>query len=123
MSVKRRDRKNRILRDEETQCKDGKYRFTFYEYEKQKCFYSWRLERTVPLLQGKRECIALRDKEEKLRRSKDRGLAYQGDGMTVLELVDKYTLQKWGVKHTTQAGYRTVLNILKKDAFGAKRID
>lgn len=123
MSVKRRDKKNRILRDGETQCKDGKYRFTFYENGKQKCFYSWRLERTDPLPQGKRDCVALRDKEEELRKSKDRGLAYQGDGMTVLELADKYTLQKRGVKHTTQAGYRTVLNILKDDPFGAKRID
>lgn len=43
--------------------------------------------------------------------------------MTVLELVDKYTFQKRGIKHTTQAGYRTVLNILKNDPFGAKRID
>ncbi|MCM1252404.1 MAG: site-specific integrase [Clostridium sp.] len=123
MSMKRRDKKGRILRDGETQCKDGRYRFTFYENGRQKCFYSWKLERTDPLPPDKRECIALRDKEKELRQSKERGLAYQGDGMTVLELVDKYTLQKRGVKHTTQAGYRTVLNILENDPFGAKRID
>lgn len=123
MSIKRRDKKNRILRDGETQCKDDKYRFTFYENGKQKCFYGWRLERTAPLPPGKRECMALRDKEEELRKSKDRGLACQGDGMTDPELMDKYTLQKRGIKHTTQAGYRTVLNILKNDPFGAKRID
>ena len=123
MSVKRRDKKNRILRDGETQCKDGRYRFTFYDNGKQKCFYSWKLERTDPLPPDKRECVALRDKEKELRQSKERGFAYQGDGMTVLELVDKYILQKRGVKHTTQAGYRTVLNILENDPFGAKRID
>ena len=123
MSVKRKDKKNRILKDGETQCKDGRYRFTFYENGKQKCFYSWKLERTDSLPQGKRECIALRDKEEELRKSKDRGLAYQGDGMTVLELANKYTMQKRGVKHTTQAGYRTVLRILENDPFGEKRID
>ena len=123
MSVKRRDKKNRILRDGETQCKDGRYRFTFYDNGKQKCFYSWKLERTDPLPPDKRECVALRDKEKELWQSKERGFAYQGDGMTVLELVDKYTLQKRGVKHTTQAGYRTVLNILENDPFGEKRID
>ena len=123
MSVKRRDKKNRILRDGETQCRDGRYRFTFYDNGKQKCFYSWKLERTDPLPPDKRECVALRDKEKELWQSKERGFAYQGDGMTVLELVDKYTLQKRGVKHTTQAGYRTVLNILENDPFGAKRID
>lgn len=123
MGVKRRDRKNRILKDGETQGRDGRYRFTFYEKGKQKCFYSWRLERTDPLPPGKRECTALRDKEDELRKSKDRGIAYQGGGMTVLELADRYTLQKKGVKHTTQAGYRTVLNILRDDPFGAERID
>lgn len=123
MSIKRRDHKNRILKDGENQCKDGRYRFTFYENGKQKCFYSWKLERTDILPAGKRECMALRDKEEELRRTRDRGLAYQGEGMSVLELVNKYTIQKRGVKHTTQAGYRTVIKILEKDPFGAKRID
>lgn len=123
MSVKRRDKKHRILRDGETQCKDGRYRFTFYENGKQKCFYSWKLERTDPLPSGKRDCIALRDKENELRQAKDRGLAYQGDGMTVSELVEKYIRQKRGVRHTTYAGYKTVQNILAKDPFGAKRID
>ena len=123
MSIKRRDSRNRILKDGETQCKDGKYRFTYYEHGKQKCFYSWKLERTDPLPQGKRECLALRDKEEELRVSQYKGIAYQAEGMTVLELVNKYTMQKRGVKHTTQAGYRTVLNLLEKDPFGARRID
>ena len=123
MSIKRRDKKNRILKDGETQCKDGKYRFTYYEHGKQKCFYSWKLERTDPLPQGKRECLALRDKEEELRISQYKGIAYQAEGVTVLELANKYTMQKRGVKHTTQAGYRTVLNLLEKDPFGAKRID
>lgn len=123
MSVKRRDKKNRILKDGETQCKDGKYRFTYYEHGKQKCFYSWKLEKTDPLPQGKRECIALRDKEEELRITQYKGIAYQAEGMTVLELAKRYTMQKRGVKHTTKAGYQTVLNLLEKDPFGARRID
>lgn len=95
----------------------------FMTMESRNVFTVGKLERTDPLPPDKRECIALRDKEKELRQSKERGFAYQGDGMTVLELVDKYTLQKRGVKHTTQAGYRTVLNILENDPFGAKRID
>lgn len=123
MSIKRRDSKNRILKDGETQCKDGKYRFTYYEHGKQKCFYSWKLEKTDPLPQGKRECIALRDKEAELRITQYKGIAYQAEGMTVLELAKKYTMQKRGVKHTTKTGYQTVLNLLEKDPFGARRID
>ena len=123
MSVKRRDSKNRILRDRESQMKDGRYCYTFYECGKQKRLYSWRLERTDKLPSGKRECVALRDQIAELNKAKDKGLAFHADGMTVYELADKYTLTRRDVKHTTQAGYRTVLNILKKDDFGKKRID
>lgn len=123
MSLKRRDNKNRILRDRESQCKDGRYRYTYYVSGKQKCLYSWKLERTDRLPKGKRECIALRDQIAKLNKVQSQGIAYHGGGMTVLELVDKYTLQKKGVRYTTQVGYRTVINILKKDEFGSRRID
>ena len=40
--------------------------------------------------------------------------------MTVLELVEKYTSTKTGVRPTTVAGYGTVINLLKKDLFGKK---
>lgn len=43
--------------------------------------------------------------------------------MTVLELVKKYISQKTGVRHNTEANYNFVINIIKKEAFGNKRID
>lgn len=46
-----------------------------------------------------------------------------GGGYTVLQLTKKYIAQKTEVKHTTRAGYGTVINLLTKDPFGAKRID
>ena len=59
---------------------------------KQKCLYSWKLERTDRLPKGKRECVALRDQIAELNKVQSQGIAYHGGGMTVLELVDKYTL-------------------------------
>lgn len=47
----------------------------------------------------------------------------RGGEMTVLELVKKYFLQKTGVRHNTEANYKFVVNIIKKEAFGKKRID
>ena len=47
---------------------------------------------------------------------------YGGD-LTVLELVQRYLGQKRGVRHNTQSNYNFVVNILKKEAFGQKRID
>ena len=43
--------------------------------------------------------------------------------MTVLELVQKYISLKTGIRHNTQANYNFVLNILKKEEFGNRRID
>ena len=43
--------------------------------------------------------------------------------MTVIELVEKYVATKTAVRPTTKAGYKTVINILKKEKFGKLRID
>lgn len=40
-----------------------------------------------------------------------------------IELVQKYLLQKTGVRHHTEANYNFVLNIIKKEEFGKRRID
>ena len=63
MSVKRRDNKNRVLRNGESQRKDGRYAYTYVDANgKQKFLYSWKLEKTDKLPQGKRDCVALREK-------------------------------------------------------------
>lgn len=38
-------------------------------------------------------------------------------------MVQKYIAQKRGVKHNTQANYNFFKNIIKKELFGARRID
>ena len=43
--------------------------------------------------------------------------------MTVMELVERYVSTKTGVKATTEAGYKTVKNILKRETFSKTRID
>ena len=42
--------------------------------------------------------------------------------MTVLALVELYISQKIGVKPSTRLGYKTVVNFLKKDDFGKRKI-
>ena len=45
MSEKRRDNRNRILREGEYQRKDGRYRFRYIDEDgKEKNVYSWRLD-------------------------------------------------------------------------------
>lgn len=124
MSVKRRDSKNRVLRNGESQRKDGRYVYVYVDDNgKQQFLYSWKLENTDKVPQGKRDCISLRDKIKVLKKDIDDGISLNGGEMTVLELVKKYIGQKTGVRHNTEANYNFVINIIKKESFGAKRID
>lgn len=124
MSEKRRDKRGRILRDGECQRKDGRYQYDYLDLNGiPKCFYSWKLEATDPLPAGKRNCKSLREKEREVQRDISDGIIPYGGQLTVLELTEKYILQKTGVRPATRAGYKTVINILKKEEFGTKRID
>lgn len=124
MSVKRRDSKNRVLRNGESQRKDGRYVYVYVDGNgKQKFLYSWKLENTDRVPQGKRDCISLRDKIKTLNKDLGDGITPDGGKMTVLKLVEKYIGQKTGVRHNTEANYKFVINIIKKEDFGAKRID
>ena len=121
---KRRDKKGRILRNGESQRADGRYVYVYTDSRgKQRFIYSWKLEPTDTLPAGRRKCISLREKEKELMRDLEDGITPYGGDLTVLELVQMYILQKMGVRHSTKAGYKTVVNLLKKDDFGARRID
>ena len=124
MSEKRRDNKNRILRNGESQRKDGRYAFKYTDTNGRTQFvYSWKLENTDRLPSGKRDCLSLREKEKQISRDLNDQIVPHGGDMTVLQLVQKYVLQKTGVRHNTEAGYQTVINMLKKEPFGNRRID
>ncbi len=123
MSVKRRDKKKRILHNGESQRKDGRYAYKYTDVNgKVRFLYSWKLEPTDKIPSGKRDDLSLREKEEKIQSDLYDGIDTYGGDITVLELAKRYTLQKTGVRHTTQACYRVVLNFLKKDIFGCKKI-
>ena len=124
MSEKRRDNKNRILRNGESQRKDGRYAFKYIDTTgKPQFVYSWKLEKTDKTPQGKRDDLSLREKEKQIMKAIDDEIVPRGGEMTVLELVKKYLMQKTGVRHNTEANYNFVLNIIKKEDFGKKRID
>lgn len=124
MSEKRRDRKNRILKNGETQRSDGRYRFTYTDINgNTKDVYSWRLDKNDPLPKDKRKGLSLREKEKQIKQDMFNQIVSNGGNYTVLSLVEKYVALKTGVRHSTEAGYKTVINLLKKDSFGQKRID
>ena len=122
MKSGRKDHKNRVLREGESQDKEGRYRYTYYENRKQKCFYSWKLEANDKLPVGKKDCIALRVQIEEMKKRQLLYGKYSESSYTVLELVERYVALKTGVRKSTRAGYKTVMNVLKKDEFGGRKI-
>lgn len=124
MSEKRRDHKHRVLRTGESQDKKTRrYSYKYYDSEhKPQYLYSWKLEPHDKLPEGKRECLSLREKIRQVQKDKADGIQTQGGDMTVLALVKRYLATKTGVKPTTEAGYKTVVNILEKEAFAHKAI-
>ena len=124
MSEKRRDKRNRILHDGEFQRADGRYRFRYTdENGDEHDIYSWRLDKNDPVPKGKKSELSLREKEKQIEIDLFNKIVPDGGNMTVLDLVEKYVSLKTGVRHNTEAGYKTVINVLKKEKFGAIRID
>ena len=124
MSEKRRDNRNRILREGEYQRKDGRYRYRYIDEDgKEQNVYSWRLDKNDPTPKGKKREPSLREKEKQIQADMFDRIASNGGNLTVIELVEKYVSLKTGVSHNTRAGYKTVINVLKKEDFGKLRID
>lgn len=124
LSQKRRDTKGRILRDNERQRTDGSYEFRYFGSDgKKHSVYSWCLVATDKPPAGKRSKAPLRELEKQVQKDLLDGIYTAGGGLTVIEQVERYILTKTGVKPTTEAGYKTVLNVLRQTEFGGRRID
>jgi len=122
--VRRKDSKGRVLNDGETQGKDGRYRYQYTDVlGNRKAVYSWKLLPADKTPSGKRKDLSLREKEKQIEADLNSGLVPYGGNMTVLELVEKYISQKTGVRRGTQLNYTFVVNIIKKEEFGVRRID
>ena len=113
MSGKRRDSKNRVLRNGESQRRDGRYAFKYIDTTgKPQFVYSWKLEKTDKTPQGKRDDLSLREKEKQIMKAIDDEIVPRGGEMTVLELVKKYLMQKKREYGITQKQITILFSIL-----------
>lgn len=121
---RRRDDKGRILHNGETQMPDGRYRFKYKDSDGiTRSIYSNRLDKNDPVPAGKKRMLSIRERERQIQADLFDHIVSNGGNLTVLDLVIKYTNTKTGVRPTTRANYGTVINLLKKDSFGRRRID
>ncbi|MBP3391505.1 MAG: site-specific integrase [Clostridia bacterium] len=124
MSEKRRDNRNRILHNGESQRQDGRYAYKYKDLNGETKFvYSWRLDKNDRTPAGKAREPSLREKERQIQQDLFNQIVPNGGNLTVLELVKKYLSLKINVRHNTLANYNFVVNIIKKEPFGNIRID
>lgn len=123
MSEKRRDNRNRILREGEYQRKDGRYRFRYIDEDgKEKNVYSWRLDKNDPMPKGKKREPSLREKEKQIEADLFDRIVTNGGNYTVLELVEKYVSLKQEfvtIRLPDINGHQYA----EKESFGNLRID
>lgn len=124
MSEKRRDNRNRILHNGESQRQDGRYAYKYKDLSGETKFvYSWRLDKNDRAPAGKAREPSLREKERQIQQDLFNQIVPNGGNLTVLELVKKYLSLKINVRHNTLANYNFVVNIIQKEPFGNIRID
>ena len=88
MSEKRRDKRNRILREGEVQRADGRYQFRYLDEDgNAKYAYSWRLDKNDPTPKGKKRELSLREKEKQIEANLFDNIVTHGGKYTVLEPV------------------------------------
>ena len=106
MSEKRRDSKNRILQNGESQRKDGKYEFKYVDVNgTRRSAYSWKLVATDKVPEGKRCELSLREMEKQIRRDLEDGIStHTANSITLNELFDTYMSTK-ELKQSTRTNY------------------
>lgn len=120
----RQDNKGRNLRIGESQRKDGRYAYKYIGADgKPKFLYAWKLNSTDKTPKGKRDDLSLREKIKEALKDLDDGIDTQGKKMTVCQLYIRHTNHKGNVRRGTKKGRQYLLDILKADPLGAKRID
>ncbi|MCR5273094.1 MAG: site-specific integrase [Lachnospiraceae bacterium] len=118
----RRDSKHRVLHRGESVRNDGKYIFKYHLFGKAKYLTSWRLEPTDKQPQGTKPTLSLREMEKQLGKDLESLMDPLGRNLTVKECVERYVATKTGVKPSTKAGYKTVMNRMEKMDFYYKKV-
>lgn len=110
MSEKRKDKKGRILRTGESQRPNLTYQYRYKDIRgNTRYVYAPTLEE-------------LREKESVILKDISDGIDYCAGETTVIELIERYVSQKQGVRYNTKVGYNFVINLVKKEDFGYRKI-
>ena len=118
--MEKKDSKGRILKANEDQKKDGRYRYRYVDqYGKRRSVYAWRLVATDKTPKGKKEDLCLREKERQIEKDLMDGITTYEASITVEELISRYLDSKVKIADTTLENYRNMLKrTIKGSSFG-----
>ena len=68
------------------------------------------------------DLMKLRQKEDEIKLMRHEGIDYAGGEITVIQLLERYISLKRGVRYNTTTGYKFVMSVVKKEAFGQRII-
>lgn len=111
MSEKRKDNRGRILRTGEGQRPNKSYYYRYHRSGSRSWCYVY-----APTLEE------LRAKEQSIQRDLYDGIDPQGGEMSVIELIEKNMNLRRGLKQNTLRAYHTVINRVRLDPFGKRKI-
>ena len=107
MAEKRKDSKGRVLKNGESQRKNGQYVYQYFDANGKRCsVYSWRLVSTDRFVEGKKKEPSLREKEKQIQKDLIDGIV--SDKTTVKELLIRNQELKIGVKQSTRRAYKSL---------------
>ena len=124
MAEQRKDSRNRILKDGESQLKNGTYRYRYTDATGVRHdVYSNRLLPTDRTPVGKREDLSLREKEERVAADLHDGIKSIAENKATLnELFEKYMAGKRKLKASTRVNYLYMYNTYVANSLGKRRI-
>lgn len=122
--MQKKDSKGRILKANEDQKSDGRYRYRYVDkFGKRRSIYAWRLVTTDRTPKGKKEDLSLREKERLIERDLMDGIATYEANIMVEELIARYLETKIKIADTTLQNYKNMLErTIKGTNFGKTRI-
>lgn len=110
MAEKRKDKRGRVLRTGESQRPNLTYQYRYKDVRGQTRYVY------APTLEE------LREKEATILRDLNDGINYAAGEATVIELSQRYLEQKQNARHNTQVCRNFVVNLIRKEDFGYRKI-
>ena len=107
MSEKRKDDRGRLLRQGESQRKDGKYEYKYNDVKGERhSVYSWKLVDTDKVPTGKKCEKSLREMEKQIRRDLEDGVdSFSAYRTSLNRFFDDYIETKYELKKSTKSNY------------------